>query len=144
MSFSQRIQRGQPEYRVANFYNTEASTAVTVGQPVCYDYTTDADGVGVLIPTTAHLQFPAGLVASASIAAGDYGQVCTYGHFASGAVEGTTNVTLGDPLAITNGVAYLTKATLVTNAIGQFKPCFVAGATQNADSVVATKVFVNC
>lgn len=144
MSFSQQIQRGQPEYVVANLYNTEASTAITVGQPVCYDYTTDADGVGVLIPTTAHLQFPAGLVVSASIAAGDYGLVCTKGHFASGAVEGTTDVAIGDPLVLSNGNAYLTKATLVTNAIGQFKACFVAGAAQAANSVVATKVVVNC
>lgn len=144
MAFMQRIQRGQPEAQFANLYNSEASTAITVGQPVCYDYTTDADGVGVLIPTTAHLQFPAGLVKTASIAAGDYGLVQTYGHHASGAVEGTTDVAIGDPLVMSNTNAYLTKATLVTNAIGQFKACFVAGAAQAADSVVATKVFINC
>lgn len=144
MAFMQRIQRGQPESVFANLRNTEASTALTVGQPCCYDYTTDADGVGVLIPTTAHLQFPAGLVATASIAADDYGLVQTYGHHASGAVEGTTDVAIGDPLVISNTNAYLTKATLVTNAIGQFKACFVAGAAQTANSVAATKVFVNC
>lgn len=143
MSFSQVIQRGEPEYRVANLRNTEASTSITVGQPVCYDYTTDADGVGVLLPTTAHLQFPAGLSVG-TIAAGEYGLVCTSGHFASGAVEGTTDVAIGDPLIITNAATSLSKATLVTNAIGQFKACFVAGAAQAANSVVATKVFVNC
>lgn len=144
MSFMQRIQRGQPEAQFANLYNSEASTAITVGQPVCYDYTTDADGVGVLLPTTAHLQFPAGLVKTASIAAGDYGLVQIYGHMADGAVEGTTDVAIGDPLAITNGAAYLTKATLVTNAIGQHKACFVAGAAQASNAVVAAKVFINC
>lgn len=144
MAFMQSIQRGQPVYEVSNLRNTEASTALTVGQPVCYDYTTDADGVGVLLPTTAHLQFPAGLVESASIAAGEYGLVCTRGHFAYGAVEGTTDVAVGDPLIITNATAYLTKATLVTNAIGQFKACFVAGGAQTTAAAVATKVWVNC
>jgi hypothetical protein len=144
MSFMQVIQRGQPVYEVANLRNTEASTALTVGQPVCYDYTTDADGVGVLLPTTAHLQFPAGLVESASIAAGDYGLVCTKGHFAYGACEGTTDIAVGDPLVITNGTAYLTKATLVTNAIGQFKACFVAGEAYTTAAVAAKKVWVNC
>lgn len=143
MSFMQTIQRGQPIYEVSNLRNKESSTTVTAGQPLCYDYTTAADGVGVLLPTTAHLQFPAGL-SEGSIAAGDYGLVCVRGHYASGAVEGTTAVAIGDPLKIANGQAYLTKATLVTNAIGQFKGCFVAGAAQAAASTVATKVWVNC
>lgn len=142
--FAQKIQRGQSEMQVANLRNAEASTAITVGQPVCYDYTTAGDGVGVLLPTTAHLQFPAGLVKSASIAAGDYGLVQFYGHSEDAAVEGTTAVAIGDPLKITNAVAYLTKATLVTNAIGQFKAAFVAGEAQASASVVATKVFINC
>jgi len=144
MSFSQRIQRGQPEYRVANFKNGEASTAITLGQPVCYDYTTAADGFTVKLPVTANLQFPAGLVAQASIAGGDYGQVCTGGHFASAAVLGTTAVAVNDPLVISNGLTTLSKATLVTNAVGQFKPCFVAGAAQAVTGPVATKVQVNC
>lgn len=143
MGFVQKIMRGQANDEIVNYRNTEASTALTVGQPCCLDMTTDADAVGVLIPTTAHLQLPAGLVVSASVAAGDYGKVQTRGLCSSGAVEGTTDVAIGDPLVLSNTNAYLTKATLVTNAIGQFKAAFVAGAAQAADSVVATKVIVN-
>lgn len=142
--YAQVIQRGAPEAQFLNLFNSEASTAITIGQPVCYDYTTDGDGVGVLLPTTAHLQFPAGLVHDTSIAAGAYGLVQVYGHDSNAAVDGTTDVAIGDPLVISNGSASLAKATLVTNAIGQFKACFVAGEARTANSVGATKVFVNC
>lgn len=77
----QRINRSDPEKCFIVVYNSYSTAAITVGQAVSWDYTTDANGVSVTKPTAAESGFQlAGIVADTSIAAGAYGLLQVYGY----------------------------------------------------------------
>jgi hypothetical protein len=145
--FFQTINGTDPEKIFIIVKNSYATAAITVGQVVCFDYTTDCDGIGVTQPSTALLGAVAGLVADASIAAGAYGLVQVYGHMASGAVGGgTTNVTAGHPLTAANASFTLVMATTTgVNSINTTcKPFFIAGEAYTTTAAAAKKVFIRC
>ena len=48
----QRINRSDPEKVFIVVKNSYSTAAITVGQAVVFDYTTDQDGVGVTQPST--------------------------------------------------------------------------------------------
>lgn len=103
----QRINRASPEKAFIVVYNSYSTAAITVGQVVQWDFTTDADGVGVTRPTaraTNAGMATAGVVASTSIAAGDYGLVQVYGYHsavrARTVTGGTPAIAAGRPLIV--------------------------------------------
>ncbi len=98
----QRINRSNPEKVFVAVYNSYSTAAVTIGQYVAWDSLTDSDGVSVTIPQARLLGGgvdAAGVVASASIASGDYGLVQVYGYHATARVR---SFTIGIP-AIAKG-----------------------------------------
>ncbi|MFQ5472243.1 MAG: hypothetical protein ACE5FA_05080 [Dehalococcoidia bacterium] len=139
----QRVNRSDAERVFIAVKNSYSTAAITVGQAVCFDYTTDADGVGVTQPTTALLTMPAGIVEDASIAAGEYGLVQIYGHNANALVNGSSGTDVGDPLIMQNGAFDIILATEVTNgdAVSYF---FVAGEAYSTGAAAAKKVFIRC
>lgn len=141
MPYFQQINYSDPDVVKSYVTNGEASTALAQGSAVCWDYTTAADGATVIIPTTAMLQLPAGVTSTTSIAAGAKGLIVTHGH-TTALVDGTTDVTVGDPLIISDTSVNLTKASLITGAIGVARMSFVAGATYTTNSASLKKVFV--
>jgi hypothetical protein len=137
----QRLIRTDPEKVFIVVKNSYSTAAVTRGQVVCFDYTTDVDGVGVTQPSTALLKHAAGIVADASIAAGDYGLVQVYGHNAGALVDGTTGVGVGVPLKTANGVFNLVIAGVT--ATGASYP-FVCGEAYTTGAAAAKRVFLRC
>ena len=103
----QRINRSSPEKVFVSVYNSYSTAAVTNGQGVNWDFITDIDGVGITIPlarATNQGFGAAGIVASASIAAGDYGLVQVYGYHSAVRVRSVTigipAIAKGSPLAM--------------------------------------------
>lgn len=139
----QRLNRSDPEKIFIVVKNSYSTAAITVGQCVSFDYTTDADGVGVTRPTTALLYHAAGIVESASIAAGDYGLVQVYGHNANALVDGTTGIGVGTPLQAVNGAFNLAIVTAGVTIAGPSYP-FVCGQAYTTGAAAAKKVFLRC
>jgi hypothetical protein len=82
----QRINRSSPEKVFVVAYNSYSTAAITNGQCVEWDWNTDGDGVSVTIPkarATSCGVAVAGIVASGSVAAGDYGLIQVYGYHAA-------------------------------------------------------------
>lgn len=103
----QRVNRTDPEKVFVVVYNSYSTAAITVGQTVIWDFATDADGVGVTRPTaraTNAGKAVAGVVATASIAAGGYGLVQVYGYHSSVRMRtvtgGSPAITAGRPLIV--------------------------------------------
>jgi hypothetical protein len=139
----QRLNRSDPEKVFIVVKNSYSTAAITVGQVVVFDYTTDQDGVGVTQPSAALLDMPAGIVETASIAAGEYGLIQVYGHNANALVDGTTGLVAGDSLKISDASFNLTKeATPVASAVGALFPGFVAGELYSTGAAAAKKVFI--
>jgi hypothetical protein len=90
------------------------------GAMVCHDVATDDTGVSVTRPATANLPFPAGVVRdpqgiggpdqdlTTGRSNGDYGLIQVYGP-CEALVDGTTDVSVGDELLITDGSWAFTK-----------------------------------
>jgi hypothetical protein len=142
----QKVNRSDAEKVFISVYNSYATAAVTVGQVVAFDYTTDADGVGVTRPTTALLPLVAGVVAQPSIAAGDYGLIQVYGHNTDALVEGATDVAVGDQLAAQNASFSLVKCAVtgISAANDYVATFFVAGQAYTTTAAAAKKVFIRC
>lgn len=135
----QRVNRSDPEKVFIVARNSSSTSAMTVGQVHSWDYTTDADGVGMTFPTTALLKLPAGIIETASIASGDYGLVQVYGHNANALVDGTTGIGVGVPLKLANTVANLVIAGVT--ATGACYP-FVCGQAYTTGAAAAKKIFI--
>jgi len=137
----QRINRSDPEKVFIVVKNSYSTAAITVGQVVVFDYTTDQDGVGVTQPSTALLPHVAGVVAQASIAPGDYGLVQVYGHNTDCLVEGGTDVAAGDQLIAQNASFSVIKA--AATSLHDANPAFlVAGQAYTTAAAAAKKVFI--
>jgi hypothetical protein len=105
----QRVNRDDPERVFIVVYNSTA-TAMTNGQPVRWDYTTDVNGVGVEKPqgrSTDNRGNAFAGVAVETIAASDYGLIQVYGYHSATICSVSTgdSVVLGTPLylPITSG-----------------------------------------
>jgi len=108
-----RVKRTGAEQVFAIFKNGESSQLLA-GTPVCVDYTTAADGVSVILPTTAMLHAFAGCVADGNTLGtsgqpDEYGLVQVYGHHPGVYIAGST-VTPGAMLVPVNAKSYLTLA----------------------------------
>jgi hypothetical protein len=130
-----------PEKIFITVKNTYSTNAITAGMVVCWDYTTDADGIGVTVPTTALLQIPAGVVASASIAVNGTGLVQVYGHCTTVTMLGTTGTHAGAPLKPVNGQTYLDSAGITATGASY---SFVCGETYTTGASAVKKCFIKC
>lgn len=74
-----RINRDNGERGFIVVYNSYASAALTVGQCVRWDYTTDCDGISVERCAAASDGFPVAGVVVGTIAVGGYGIIQVYG-----------------------------------------------------------------
>src|SRR5574343_403331 len=105
--FFQRINQNDPERGFIAVYNSYSTASLTNGQPVQWDYATDADGVSVTKPAAQNGIAVAG-VAVQTIAAGAYGLVQVYGYHSAVRVRtvtgGSPAVAAGVPLAMQNAV----------------------------------------
>jgi hypothetical protein len=140
--FFQKINRTDPEKVFIVVKNSWSTAALAEGYVVCWDYTTDADGVGVTQPTTALLKLAAGVAADA-IAVGEYGLIQVYGHCTTATVDGTTGVNVGVALQAVNGAWNLAKGNVGVTAAGASYN-FIAGETYTTGAAAAKKVFLRC
>lgn len=146
----QRIGLG-PEKVFVVVYNSYSTAAITNGQAVQYDFTTDKDGVGVSIPTARATNqgfATAGIVASSSIASGSYGLCQVYGYHAATRVRTVTSggvvAVPGMPLAINAAGAVFCLESFATHFTGvHVWPCaFMLSTLTNQWTTVAKIVFV--
>jgi len=98
----QRINRSDPEKVFIVAKNSYATASLTNGQAVIWDYATDADGVGVTLPTdgtgrAGHYGTAFAGIASETIAAGDYGLLQVYGYHSAVRVRSHTG---GNPAIV--------------------------------------------
>lgn len=99
----QRINRSDPERVYIVVYNSWSTASLTNGQVVQWDFTTDADGVGVTRPTaraTNRGLATAGIVAE-TITSGEYGLIQVYGYHSAARVRANTTadaIAPGTPL----------------------------------------------
>ena len=119
----QRLNRTDPEKVFIVVKNSYGTAAITVG-------------VGVTRPTTALRSVCAGVVADASIAAGEYGLIQIYGHNADALVDGTTGLVAGNLLIPGNAVFNFVKT-----ATGVWAGA-MAGELYSTGAAVAKKVFL--
>ena len=158
----QRINRSDPERIFVVVKNSYSSATLTNGQAVTWDWTTDANGVSVSIPTaTADVcggTDAAGVIAE-SIAHGAYGLCQVYGYHSAAKVrtmtstshdyhESATAVAAGDRLAIGITAAFVMEGVNITYSsaetchhIDSAGFSFAACATYTS---AATAVFIKC
>jgi len=89
----QRVNRDDPEKVFIVVKNSYSSASLTNGQAVCWDWTSEADGVSVSIPTATEnvcggTDF-AGVVAE-TIVHNDYGLIQAYGYHSAAKVRSMT------------------------------------------------------
>jgi hypothetical protein len=114
-----QLNKSDPEVVYGVFKNGEAEF-LDGGTPVCVDYTTDADGNTVILPTTAMLHMFAGCVKSGETLGtsgqpNEYGLVQLYGHHPGVYMAGST-VTPGAILHPVDAVSYLTLGVTINKA----------------------------
>ena len=146
----QRVNRSDPEKLFVVAYNSYSTAAITNGQAVIWDFADDADGVSVTMPsaraTNAGIA-AAGVVASASIAAGAYGLIQVYGFHTAVRTRtvtgGTPAIAAGRPLVLNAaGSAFcLESVSTATNAALTF-PCGFALAANATWTTVAIDAFI--
>jgi len=102
----QRIKRADPEKWFVVAKNSYSTASLSNGQAVIWDFATDADGVGVTMPSAraTNAGTAAAGIAAATIAAGDYGLIQVYGYHsavrARTATGGSPAIAAGRPLAL--------------------------------------------
>jgi len=102
----QKVGRGKAE--MFKVLKNGSSSAIVPGDAVCYDYTTKADGLAVILPTTALLEAFAGCVAEGTTLAasgtdGQYGKVLIYGHHAAARYDVGESIPAGQPMVPADG-----------------------------------------
>lgn len=147
----QRVNRSNPEKVFVVVFNSYSTGAITIGQAVQWDFTTDADGVGVTLPrarATSQGIAAAGIVADASISAGDYGLIQVYGYHSATRVRTVTGggvvAVAGMPLAINVAGSVWCLETFATHFTGShIWPCaFMMSVLTNQFTTVAKAVFI--
>lgn len=147
----QRINRSDPEKIFVVVFNSYSTAAITNGQVVNWDFITDQDGVGVTMPlarATNQGLAAAGIVATSSIAAGDYGLCQVYGKHSAARVRtvsgGGVVATPGMPLAANAAGSVFCLETFATHFTGIhiWPIAFMLSTLTNQWTTVAKGVFV--
>ncbi len=147
----QRINRDDPEKVFIIVYNSYSSAALTNGQAVQWDFTGDANGVGVTRPTARATN--GGLatagIAAEGIAAGAYGLLQVYGYHSAvrcrAATGGTPAIAAGVPLSINAAGSLFCLESIATasDAIWMV-PCGFGLAALTTWTTAAIAAFVKC
>ena len=146
----QRINRSNPEKVFVVAYNSYATAALTNGQSATWDFVTDKDGVGITKPlarTTNQGFGVVGIVASASIASGDYGLIQVYGYHSATRCRtvsgGAVTIAPGVPLALAAVSAFCLENFATHFTGSHIWPCAFAMSTlTNQWTTVAKVIFV--
>lgn len=151
----QRINRSDPEKVFVVAYNSYGTASLTNGQPVIWDYATDADGVGVTKPTANLVSHGASVagIAAETIAAGSYGLIQVYGYHSAvrcrtisstgNGANGYEAIAAGTPLvqAVTAVFALEGKDITATNNL---HVCGFALAANASFTTKAIAAFIKC
>lgn len=147
------INRSDPEKVFITVKNSYSTRAIVAGEVVSWDYTTDVDGVGVTLTPAGSAQnnggfAVAGVVASDSIAAGDYGLLQCWGYNAGAYVACTSGgvaIALGDMLCADAqaGKNHLTKheQSYMTKLV---MPVGFAMQVYSTRTAAKKKIFIKC
>ena len=146
----QRINRSSPEKIFVVVFNSYSTAAITVGQGVNWDFINDIDGVGVTIPLARATNAgfgAAGVVASASVAAGDYGLVQVYGYHSAVRVRSVTigipAIAKGRPLAMNvAGSVFCLESFATGSTVIIVYPCAFALAANSSFTTLAKAAFI--
>ena len=158
----QRINRADPEKVFIVVKNSYTSATLTNGQGVTWDWTSEADGVSVSIPTATNDVCggtdAAGVVAE-SIAHGAYGLVQVYGYHSAAKVRSMTStghvyhearqeVAAGSRLAIGITAAFVLEGVNITYSTAESRHLIDAAGFSFAACTeytsAATAVFIKC
>lgn len=154
----QRINRSDPEKIFIIAKNSYSTAALSNGQPVIWDWTTDIDGVGVTLATATENvsagQDVAGVAAEA-IAAGSYGLLQVYGYHSAVRVRSMTAtghvyhesrgaVAKGTPLVGGITAAFCLEGITPAETAQVLHPCGFALAAQASFTTKAIAVFLKC
>ena len=146
----QRVNRSSPEKVFVAVYNSYSTAAITNGQGVNWDFITDIDGVSVTIPlarATNQGFGAAGIVASASIASGDYGLVQVYGYHSAVRVRSVTigipAIAKGSPLSMNAAGSVFCLESMATHFTGiKIWPIAFALAANSSWTTLAKAAFI--
>jgi len=152
----QRVNRDDPEKIFIVVKNSYSTASLTNGQAVCWDWTNDADGVSVSIPTATEnvcggTDF-AGVVAE-TIAHNDYGLVQVYGYHSAAKVrslsgsghvyhESRQAVVAGSRLVAGVTAAFVLEAVTVAETAQVLDPAGFSFAACSTFTSAATAVFI--
>ena len=152
----QRVNRDDPEKVFIVVKNSYDTASLTNGQAVCWDWTADADGVAVSIPTATEnvcggTDF-AGVVAE-TIATGDYGLIQVYGYHSAAKVRTMTDsghvyheslqeVAAGSRLVAGISAAFVLEAVTVAETAQVLDSAGFSFAAQAATTSAATAIFI--
>lgn len=152
-----RINRTSPEKVFITVKNSYSTASLTNGQAVMWDYATDADGVGVTLPTASneagggHAGVAFAGIAADTIAAGAYGLIQVYGYHSAVRVRTVTGgapaIAAGTALSLQNAVFALESFPLSVSATSTatqhvFQPAGFALAAQASFTTKAIAVFI--
>jgi hypothetical protein len=145
----QRINRSNPEKVFIVVYNSWSTVAITNGQAVQWDFTTDVDGVGVTRPTAraTNAGFAVAGIVAETIAPGAYGLLQVYGYHsavrARSITAGAPNIAAGRPLALAAaGSIYCLESIATGSAVIQVFPCAFALEASAIYTTAAIKAFI--
>ena len=146
-----RVNRSLPEKVFIVVMNSWSSASLTNGQPVMWDFPTDADGVGVTRPTARATNGGVAIagVAAETIVAGDYGLLQVYGYHSAVRVRtmtgGAPAIVAGSPLALNAAGSLFTLENWDTGATNiQVHSCGFALAAQAVWTTTAIAGFLKC
>lgn len=154
----QRVNRSSPEKIFIVAKNSYSTASLSNGQAVIWDWTTDADGVGVTLATATNNvsagQDVAG-IAAATIAAGDYGLIQVYGYHSAVRVRTITStghvyhesraaVAKGTPLVGGITTVFALEGITPAETAQVLHPCGFALAAQASFTTKAIAVFLKC
>lgn len=154
----QRVNRTNPEKIFLVAKNSWETAALTNGQVVVWDWTTDVDGVGVTkafaTENVSAGQDVAG-VAAETIGSGDYGLLQVYGYHSAVRArrlsstghdyhQSTAEIAKGTPLVGGVSVAFCLEGITPAATAQNLQPCGFALAAQSLFTTAAIAVFLKC
>ena len=135
---------GRSKAEIFKILKNGSAAAIVPGDAVCYDYTTAADGISVILPTTALLGAFAGCVAEGTTLAvsgddGQYGKVQIYGHHAAARYDAGESIPAGQPLVPVSGTGEMNVGvTDATTANPHIQFAFSGESVTRAKSLYST------
>jgi len=154
----QRINRGSPEKIFIVAYNSYSTASLTNGQAVIWDWTTDADGVGVTLATATE-NVAGGIdvagIAAETIASGQYGLLQVYGYHSAvrartmtstGHVYHESRAAIAVGTRLVGGITtvFALEGTTPAETAQVLHPCGFALAAQASFTTKAIAAFLKC